>query len=179
MIAMLSLMLICIWVLWTSLVQTWHDCRYCWNLLLNTYLKMTLILTKSQRGVESKQFYTSYFVKFFMDMDGIGRAVEAWWFSIKHSFYFVLISMKGHEPSFHVSIQKTLMLACIQTFTDWSFSNLVWWQTLLNCVFWYGFGWPWPSFKVKVLWEIETILHSKSHDFLSWFWWNVVCSLLP
>ena len=49
------------------------------------------------------------------------------------------------------------MLACIQIFTGWFLLGLVIETTKLFT--WYQFGWPWPSFKVTVVWEIKTCFH--------------------
>ena len=39
----------------------------------------------------------------------------------------------------------------------WNKGNLVWWQRPLSSTCWYQFGWPWPSSKVTVVWEIKEL----------------------
>ena len=62
--------------------------------------------------------------------------------------------------------QKTLILACIWTYADWFLPvpGLIWWQTSLNCIVWYQFGWPWPSSSCSCL--RKRLLHSFFADLL-------------
>ena len=76
-------------------------------------------------------------------------------------------------PPLQKNPHHPLFLPCIQMFTEQFLSNLVGWQRLLNATFCYQFGWPWPSFKVTVVWEIKHFC--MSCKFCDLFGWNVVC----
>ena len=42
-------------------------------------------------------------------------------------------------------------------FTHLQTLSIQWWQKALKSTFWYQFGWPWPSFKITVVWEIRNL----------------------
>ena len=64
---------------------------------------------------------------------------------------------KQTKPKQNKEQNKTcpLTLAGIQIFTAWLHWNWIYWWRRLNSKFWFQFGWPWPSFKVTVLWELN------------------------
>ena len=64
-------------------------------------------------------------------------------------------NIQGREPYLFRFWKKKWKLSCIQTLADQFLLNLVWWKRSLSCTFWYQFVWPWPSFKVTVVWEIN------------------------
>ena len=69
-------------------------------------------------------------------------------------------SNQGREPCLYDFVQYfffKLALACVQTLTDRYPSNLVWWYRPLTSTFWSQIWWPWPSFKVTVVWEIKNL----------------------
>ena len=63
--------------------------------------------------------------------------------------------IQGREPYLYNFVFKKTTLACIQAVTDRFLSNLLRWYRPLSWTFLYQFGWPWPSFKVTVVWEIR------------------------
>ena len=99
-------------------------------------------------------------------------AVETWSSDDSHTHFISSDQCSREKTQLSGCLPKNLMLACFWTFTDQFVSNLVWWQTPLNCVVWYQFDWPWPSFKVTVA-RKQKLLHSFSHKFLSQFGWNL------
>ena len=68
-------------------------------------------------------------------------------------------------------VNKNVNLTWLLTFTDWFVSNLVWRWTPLNSTFWCQFEWPWPTFKVTVVWE-------KKVCSFSWICYSVWMKLL-
>ena len=98
----------------------------------------------------------------------------AWW--ISYSLYLAFSVYKGENPAYVILyLKKALMLACIQTFTDQFFSDLVWWLRPLSSTCWYQFGWAWPSFKVTVVWEVKNLCTHFFQKFCCWFGWNSLC----
>ena len=84
-----------------------------------------------------------------------------WWTS--YSFYLVWSVFKGENPTCVISTTtrkgKKSALACILTFNDQFLSILFVWERSVNSRFWYQFVWPWPSFKVTVVWENNFCAH--------------------
>ena len=146
------------------------DTTECYILILAL---VTLTFIQGHMVWKSKNFCAYYLSKFFIDFGGIWHTPETCC-SDKYQTHLIsslsqciVLSTHTHGLvyTYNNNNNNKITLACIQRFTYWFLSNLIWWQKLLKSIFWYKLRWPWPSYKVIVVWEIKTF----GHHFLAKF----------
>ena len=102
-------------VLWINLIQTWYDDRFYCTLHLDTSLTDLDLLNQFSHKV------FSWFEWNFAHFRDLLVWITSYCFCLGHSTF------KGENSTDMIFVQKTLALACIQTFTDQFLSNLVYW----------------------------------------------------
>ena len=108
-----------------SLIQTWYNYRFYCTLHFVTSLIDVDLHSRSQECEKAKTsapVISQSFQSFWMEFGILWRLVGV------RSLIFSLFSIQGRKIYVHdFPGEKKLPFACIQTFTEWFLSNLVWW----------------------------------------------------
>ena len=104
-------------------------------ILILVYLSLALIQGHCVRVRESKNFWAYCLTNFLISLNGIWDTIETHRRDEPHA-RFVCVCVhsvfKGETPTYVILFikkkkSKTLILACIQTYSDQFLPNLVWW----------------------------------------------------
>ena len=94
-------------------------------------------------------------------------------FKDKHSREVTLVRQVSEPP---LPPKQKQLYQCLPSRILLILANLVSWQTLLNCILWYQFEWPWSSCKFTVVWQSKHFVLIFS-QILDRIWMK--CTLLP